>query len=175
MNADKTSGWDERVERLHRGQVAPGDAEALRAAGRSTGQGEWVEDELALDAALGALPRPAVSSNFTQRVLDAVALEERRAERAGTVGSGWWRRLWPRLVGVGAALGAVTLALMLQSRAVERARLARDVVAVVQAAEAPRAANLPAVETLQDFEAIQLSAPEVRVDFVGLVSALSEQ
>ena len=176
MNAPQNMDWEEQIERLHRGKLTSEQRDALRDRARLQGKSEWLEAELGLERGLEALERPVVSSNFTSLVLQAVERDSERAKRRNPsllqrlLGGG----LWPRWVGASTALAAVALTLFLQGRAVDRQRRAENLVQVVRAAEASQAAKLPPVETLQDFEAIQISAPRAQVDYVGLVAALSE-
>lgn len=176
MNAPNKMDWDEQIERLHRGNLTAEQVAALRDEARLQGKTEWLESELALERGLSDLERPVVSSNFTSQVLQAIERESRPALHRGPslfqtlFGGG----LWPRWVGAGVALVAMAFTLLLQHRAVDRQRMAENIVQVVRAAEASQAAKLSPVETFQDFEAIQISAPRAQVDYVGLVAALSE-
>ncbi len=177
MNAESNKSWEDRLERLYQGRLTPEAAGALRAEAASRGDAQRTDDELALEEVLGRLPRPAVSSNFTFQVLEKIRLDERQADRETRL-TGWsrWTRLtlWRRLALSGVAMMVLGTGLIFQNRAIERQRRAEDLLQVVRAAAAPEAARLPAVETFRDFEAIQLSAPQARLDFVGLVAALSE-
>lgn len=173
MNADRQEPW---VRRIHRGRLTPEEAAALRREASERGEAAGLEEELALDEALGSLPEPVISSNFTSRVMAAVKLEEQAAarRRRAPMMSGWWLR-WSGRIPAALAGGALLVMLAAwQFRGVERQRQAEDVARVVRAAEAPQAANLPSLETLQDFDAIQLATPRPRVDYVGLVAALNE-
>lgn len=176
MNAPNKMDWNEQVERLHRGKLTAEQVAALREEARRQGQSEWLEAELALERGLSDLERPVVSSNFTSQVLQAIERDSRssRARRPSILQTWFGGGLWPRWVGAGVALVAMTFTLLLQHRAVDRQRMAENLVQVVRAAEASQAAKLSPVETFQDFEAIQISAPRAQVDYVGLVAALSE-
>jgi hypothetical protein len=176
MNSQQNPGWDGQVERLHQGRLTPQDAAVMRSEAKRRGEEGWLEGELALEAELARIERPVVSSNFTAQVLQAIERDVREeARRPQTFLARMLRGMvWPRLVGAGVAVVAMAVAVVLQNRATQRLRLAEDLVQVVRAADASQAAKLSPVETFQDFEAIQLSAPRVQVDYVGLVGALSE-
>jgi len=125
------------------------------------------EDEEALSLLLEGLPETPVSSNFTARVWEAVAAEERRAASAPPRGfswRGWWERALPRLAWGGVA-AAVVLAGVHQYRGLERARVARDMARIALVA------TLPPAEVFADFDAItQLAtrpAPEKRAEEGG--------
>src|SRR5436305_71214 len=76
--------------------------------GRPEFRAEW-EAELALSVSLAKLPEPAVPSNFTARVLQAV--ERENATEPGRAPVGWWHALArkARLVAAGATIGVVVL------------------------------------------------------------------
>ncbi len=176
MNAPNKMDWEEQIERLHRGKLTAGEWVALQEEARLQGKLEWLEAELALERGLSALDRPQVSSNFTALVLQEIKRDSGRSvhRRSSILQTVFGGGLWPRWLGAGLALSAVAFTLFLQHRAVDRQRMAENLVQVVRAAEASQAAKLSPVETLQDFEAIQISAPRAQVDYVGLVAALSE-
>lgn len=177
MNAESKKTWEHRLERLHQGQLTPEEVAVLKAEAMSRSDAESTDEELALEEVLARLPRPPVSSNFTSQVLEAIRLEQRQADRtASAAGWGRWRELsfWWRIAVSGGAMMLLGMGLMFQIRTLERQRRAETLLQVVRATEAPEAARLPAVETFRDFEAIQLSAPQARLDYVGLVAALSE-
>lgn len=107
------------------------------------------EQERALGRALQSLPDVPVSSNFTARVLQAVDLEETRAERA-TRPETSWARLWLPRIGWSTAALALTLMAAHQYRTtVERNRLAQDVAFVTE-----DISKLPP-EVLRDFRLIE--------------------
>ena len=176
MNAPNKMDWDEQIERLHRGKLTADESAALRQEARLQGKLEWLDAELALESGLSALERPKVSSNFTSLVVQEIERDSGRSmhRTSSILQTLLGRGLWPRWVGAGLALSAVAVTLFLQDRAVDRQRRAENLVQVIRAAEASQAAKLSPVETLQDFEAIQISAPRAQVDYVGLVAALSE-
>lgn len=171
MNAESNQRW---VERMHRGHLRPDEVARLREQAERAGEAEAFAEELALEECLGQLPKAEVASNFTSQVLAAIEREERSTAKRPP---GWWARIrrlvWRPQVAFAGAAGLALVATW-QFRAFERQRLAEDVVLVIRAAEAPQAAQLSGVETLQDFDAIQLATPRPKVDYVGLVNALSE-
>src|SRR5437867_7163112 len=94
-----------------RRKLAPAEelqAQAYQAA-HPEAQADWEED-LALTRHLQELPDPPLSSNFTARVLQSLAVEQDRQTRAGLERrwGGWLRRLAPRM-----ALAGLTVALAL--------------------------------------------------------------
>jgi len=115
-------------------------------AANSEAQAEW-ETEAALGEVLDRLPEAPVPSNFTARVLQAV--ERETAARARAPRWSWsWRVLLPRAAVVVAVAG---LGLFASQRyeVAQRARLARNVVAVLGAQPPPNP------QDLADFEAIR--------------------
>jgi hypothetical protein len=114
-------------------------------------QADW-ESEISLNQALERLPEaPAVSSNFTARVMQAVDLERAAESRAARPqGQGWrgWTRWLPR-----SALGAVILGAGLFSfhhaQEIRRLELAGSVAAVSEVS------SLPSPEILSDFDTIR--------------------
>jgi anti-sigma factor RsiW len=109
-------------------------------------QAEW-ETDAALGEVLDRLPQAPVPSNFTTRVLQAVERETVERERAPRWN--WsWRVLLPRAAVVVAVAG---LGLFASQRyeVAQRARLARNVVAVLGAQPPPNP------QDLADFEAIR--------------------
>ena len=108
----------------------------------------WDEDR-ALGRALQALPDAPLSSNFTARVLQAVDLEDSRAERERRAPErSWLRDFWPR-VGWAAVAVLLTVVVVHENRVAKRKQLVRDVAFISQ-----DAAKLPAPEVLEDFDAI---------------------
>lgn len=172
MNSERNEPW---IRRIHRGRLTAQEAAAIRREATHPADTEWIEEELALDEALGRLPRLEPSSNFTSQVLQSIERDQRAALRRRPGVLAWLHRLgWRPQAAVIIAAAGLTLAITWQVRSFKRQQLAEDLVRVVNAAEAPRAANLPGMETLQDFDAIQLATPRPKVDYVGLVAALNE-
>jgi hypothetical protein len=131
-------------------------------------QARWEEEE-ALTQLIRRLPAAPLSSNFTARVLDAVAREP--GESVLVAPAAWWGWLgrWnPLKAGtVGTTAAAVVLLAFHQYQQTSRAELARTLAAFSQAA------TLAEVEVWRDFEAIRrLSQLPEGVD-VELISEAS--
>jgi hypothetical protein len=106
--------------------------------------------ESGLNTALGHLPQVTVASNFTSRVLGALALEdaaEQRRSQPAVSRASWLSRWLPRLAFTGVALvtALVSREQILSSR---RAKLGESVVRVAEVS------SLPSPEILKDFDAI---------------------
>jgi len=129
-------------------KLTPGEEARLQAhlALQPDTQGEW-DEELALTTALRAMPRAPVASNFTARVMQAVAHEQRASERSRSAKTPWWQRLSPRLAWAALLLlcGSTTL---LYHRNSTQTEFAQNV------AEVSTLAALPDPAILRDFEAI---------------------
>jgi hypothetical protein len=98
---------------------------------------------------LSRLPDQPVASNFTARVMQAVALEEANAARSRFRNPVWLLRIFaPRAAVAAVALG---LAIVIYQRHEfdQRMELAQNVALVAQAQP------LPSVEALKNFDAIQ--------------------
>ncbi len=154
--------WLDEVERR---KLSAAEAEALRRelAQRPREQAR-LEEELALNRLLDELPKSAASTNFACRVMQAVEAESAAAERARESRT-WFR--WPRLAW---ALAVFTVGVggWWQIQGVSRARLAASV------ADVSRAAAVPGVEVLQDFEAIRSFQTSAQPGDVALLAALTE-
>ncbi len=151
----------ERMRELSwRRKLTPSEAVELRAwlAANPGRCGEW-ELEANLNELLERLPEPPVSSNFTQRVLQAVQLEsaaeQRRRRRTASGWQHWWRWL-PR-----AAFAAVVMSVGLVSYHQihlrnEQAQLAEGLVTISEVNP----------EFLKDFDAIHAMsrAPQPQAD-----------
>jgi anti-sigma factor RsiW len=116
---------------------------------------DW-ELEAALTEALGRMPRPLVSSNFTARVLQAVerdkARETRRRSRSKVQ---WLLRLAPRfgLASIVAA-GGFILSHEIRQR-IHQAEMRQELRHSI--AKIAEVKSLPSPEVLENFEAIRLS------------------
>jgi anti-sigma factor RsiW len=109
------------------------------------------EEEMALNHALDQLPDSAISSNFTSRVMQAIDLEERQAER---------KKQWPILEWLGSIrlakagiMGALVvfagLATYQQYRLnVQSSEVAEDLVTLA------KSSKIPSIQMLKDFDAI---------------------
>lgn len=140
------------LEASWRGKLSPDDQARLRAwlAAHPEFEGEW-RAEAALNDILHRLPEAPMSSNFTSRVMQAVAAEDARRARESSWGR-WWEgfgRLFVPKLGwalVLVCLGGVALQ---QYRQFNRGHIARDLALI------PMSTTMPAPEILQDFESIQ--------------------
>lgn len=128
---------------------------------------EWAA-ETALSDALARLPAPAVPSNFTARVLQAIEHEDLAAARARLKSSrlGWLRsRVWvPRA----AAAAVLVLAGLLAWQHGQRVRETRALEHFVAATEAT---PLPPPEAFAEFDTIMRIMPGPTAD-VALLSLL---
>jgi len=152
---------NELWEKSLRGQLTPKEQAQLESwlVVRPALRAEW-EDEVALCQVVRQLPDAPVSSNFTSLVLQAVAQEERSAERTAVTaqgGFGYWLR--KHLVQLTASTAVVALATVL---ALQQHHTGSSVPAVdsrqemaEQMKEMAKAAPVPSVDVLKDYEAIR--------------------
>lgn len=124
-----------------------------------------LDQELALNKLLDGRAGHRASGNFTRRVMDAIALDEAATERAR---AGRRRWLWLPRFALTAALLLAVGAGWWQFRSSRRSQIAAGVVAV------SRAAAIPGVEVLQDFEAIRSFRTAAQPGDVALLAALNE-
>jgi anti-sigma factor RsiW len=140
------------LEASWRRALTPAEEARLQAwlAAHPARQAAW-QDEAALNRLLRRLPDAPLPSNFTARVLQAVAAEERHAAREPTP-SRWFERLRGLLPKLAPAslLGALLVAAVFQYQAGQRFQAARAVATVSTVAAA-----LPAPEVFEDFDAIR--------------------
>lgn len=109
---------------------------------------DWAAED-ALNAALRRLPDIPVPSNFTARVMQAVAAETAALERRD-LGWAWLvRQRWLPRLAIGTAVAAAVLLSIHTHRIAARARLGASVVLLSEAA------SLPAVDALADFDSIR--------------------
>lgn len=140
---------DQWQERIWRGALTPTERTAFKAWLREHPEAgaDW-ELETRLNQALARLPEaPAVSSNFTARVLKAVAAETARENRSRTLGVAGWRRWIPRLA-FATVLAAAGLFSVRHLQQAQRAELVQSVATVAEVS------SLPSPQILQDFDAI---------------------
>jgi hypothetical protein len=169
MNGDELN---QVRETLLRRELSPAEHERLRRALSAAGAepGPW-DTEVALSSLLSRLPDAPLSSNFTARVLQAVEGEPVRAW--GLPSFLEWTRAWPSLR-LGASVACLLLAFLIYAhyQSASRVRMATSVARVVRSVEAASAlAQLPPVEVLRDFDAIQgLSQSRVVADEELLVA-----
>lgn len=162
--APESEDWLDAVQTR---QVTPDAAERLRRQLASNPRElRRLEEELALNRALDALPVPPVSSNFLSRVEARIADADRATERANHHGwswLGWFPGLRPLAM---AAVTALVMGGWWQFRVHQRSSLATTVAAVSQAAV------MPGVESLKDFDAVQLLRTTAQPGDVELLAAL---
>lgn len=115
-----------------------------------------LELELRLTDALAKIPDAPVPSNFTSRVMAAIELDEKAAERS----RGWawnWRRLWPRVAVAAAVLIFAGVSIQRHETHSQRLALAKN---VARLSVAPP----PSVEALDNFDAIQRMSQSAHAD-----------
>ncbi|MFO1458017.1 MAG: hypothetical protein U1G08_01310 [Verrucomicrobiota bacterium] len=125
-----------------------------------------LEEELALNRVLDSLPCPEVSTNFLAQVEAQIVRSEagKSRERSGPwqwFGAFHWIRPWATV-----AVALVAVAGWWQIRVHERSSLAGNLAAV------SRVAGMPGVDSLQDFEAVQLLRTTALPGDVELLAAL---
>jgi anti-sigma factor RsiW len=137
-----------------------------------------LDEDVAVGIALQALPEaPAISSNFTARVLEEIRREERADERREPRGFLGWLR-WPKLARASAfAALAVALSfagLEIRERQEVKAAAKTFVGGVNRVAESRNGRPDAVVAVFQDFEAIRnLSESSDAVDY-KLLTALGQ-
>ncbi|HEV2327987.1 MAG TPA: hypothetical protein VGY56_04265 [Verrucomicrobiae bacterium] len=105
---------------------------------------------------LSRLPDAPVSFSFTARVLQALEAEEIRRARWHL--PGWnWRFFFPRATVTAATAGIVAVALYQYDISAQRQKLAQSVVVVASQ-------QMPSVEALKNFDAIQRMSQNARPD-----------
>jgi hypothetical protein len=116
-------------------------------------QAEW-EEEVALTQLLARVPDAPLSSNFTARVIQAIELEELRAQRKGPFAFQWLRSWLPRFAVAGLVVGLGGFGyLEYRHHEVQQKTQYLDTLAVA-------AATLPA-KVWDDFDAIVSLAPPI--------------
>ena len=115
-----------------------------------------LELEAQLTDALANISNALVASNFTSRVMAAIELEEKQAERSRS----WalnWRRLWPRVAVTAAVLIFAGVSIQRYEAHSQRMALAKNVALL-------SVAPPPSVESLDNFDAIQRMSQSARAD-----------
>ena len=162
---DPNADWLDAVEGR---RLTPVEAETLRRslANRRRERARLAE-ELALNAALEALPTVPAPSNFAARVWADIDRDERAARRRPAGWLNWLRIFRPvRLVGA-ATLVLAVMGVRWQFQTHERSVLAANVAELSQ--------TVPDVELLRDFEAIQALRTAPKPGDVELMDALAQQ
>ena len=110
-----------------------------------------LELEARLTDALSKLPSAPVPSNFTARVLEAIALEESRLARsAQTQGGRWnWRGWLPRVAVTAAVLLLASVGFYQHEASRNRAEMAKSLSLVASAKV------VPSVDVLENLDVIQ--------------------
>ncbi len=167
MNSpDSNPDWLEPVQNR---RLADAEIAALRARLSATPlEARWLEEELALNAALSARPLPEISGNFAARVWSDI---DRPATTTRSEPTGWAIRLfgwWEALrSGPVVALGTVLVAAALGWGQVSRHQQS---VLAANLSEISRTA--PDVEVLRDFESIRAMAVKPEPGDLALIAAL---
>jgi hypothetical protein len=170
MKPDPEFNW---LERLHQGRLDAADVKRWREAATGRPQeGDLLEEELALESLLSELPRPEVGSNFTARVLAEIERGSPRPQKTHPFAF-LHRFRWVPQIGVAGMALALALGWW-QWRGHSRSQLARDVASVARTARAAGFSELPPVEALRDFDAIELSRAMPRPDDVAVLRLLSQ-
>ncbi len=162
---DPNADWLDAIESR---RLTPAEAEALRRRleNRPRERARLAE-ELALNAALEALPAPPTPTNFAARVWADIDRDERAARRRPTGWLGWLGSLRPaRLVGFATLMVAVAGGWW-QIQLHEHSVLAANAAELAQ--------TVPDVDLLRDFEAIQALRTAPKASDVDLMSALAQQ
>ena len=116
-----------------------------------------LELDARLTASLAKMPDAPVSSNFTNRVMQAIELEEARAARKGIFH--WnWHALLPRIAVAMTVLVVAGVTVQRYEIASQRNLLAKNIARVATAQP------LPSMEALQNFDVIQRMSQPVSAD-----------
>lgn len=131
---------------------------------------DWEED-MALTQLMDRLPVAPLASNFSSRVMQAVALEERRAERTNNpMILHWWTHSWLARLGLASCVALVAVGGWYQHQLSERVVLAESVATISEVAAIPSVAVLKDFETIQSFGKVP-SAADMEAD-LSLLAAL---
>ncbi len=137
-------------EILWRRKLTPHEEARMRQllAGDPEGQADWQADQL-LTAGFEDLPQPAVPSNFTSLVLQAIEREQRTAARHhGTTSHFWTWRWLPKAAVVAVVLSAGLVSYEQITTSQHRARVIQSVRAVSDVTV------VPSPEVLENFDDI---------------------
>lgn len=130
---------------------------------------DWKED-MALTQLLDGIPDAPVATNFTSRVMQAVALEDSRTKPRGIPLTLYWlTHSWFARLGIVTSVAIAAVLGWQQNQKWERAALAESMVTISEVAA------VPSVEILKDFEVIQSlgavpPAAEVEADLTLLAA-----
>jgi anti-sigma factor RsiW len=172
MNNNELQTWRETLRRRPLSPAEQSELESFLVLHPE--QRENWEQETALTQLLVDLPEAPLSAGFTSRVLDAAGLAHGRLRPAFPYFR-WLRLPRPALgfAGVALALALGVAGLMIQNQRAQ-ARLAHSVADLSRQIElAASATELPAIQLLQDFEAIyRLDQPHPPLADEDLLAAL---
>ena len=167
--------WEHWRELGWRRKLTPAQEAELRAwlAKHPQALADW-QAEAALNRALDQLPEAALPTNFTALVMQAVGREtaaaSRRPRSPWLAGLGWLpASAWlPKIAFVAIVLGASLLSYH-QGLAIQRAQIARSLVAISDVA------SLPSPQILTNFEAIQVldRTPPADIELLQRLNGLS--
>ncbi|MFT4688874.1 MAG: anti-sigma factor RsiW [Limisphaerales bacterium] len=163
--------YQELLEIRHQRELTPAELHRLEQwlAAHQEQSEEW-EAEDTLSKLLEQLPDAEASSNFTSQVWQKIELEARASAPQRSALMKFFRGHWlpiPRVAGgIASVVVVVALVLVQQRQAQKTAKLAANLVPVVELAQ------MPSVDMLRDFEAINsLVDPDLTAD-VELLSML---
>ena len=152
----KTSELEQLQARIHRRPLTPTERERLDAllAENAVQRASW-EEEDHLSQLLTRLPDAPLASNFTAQVLEALNRSEQIEARRSSW-RGWIPRMRPAIAWGVAVVFLVSLPLfVLRQQHNQRAHMASSLAKITEGVNATaQAAQLPPVEVLQNFEAI---------------------
>ncbi len=153
MSYNELDHW---LDLARRRPFTEAEAARLRAAlAAAQARGESWDEELALTRLLFRLPDAPLASNFTSRVLAAV--DAARAPRSFALRWRDWLvliRPLPRFAAVAIALLAIPLGYV-RYQSVTRTHMARSLASIARSVDAAaQVAQIPPVEILEDFDAI---------------------
>ncbi len=126
-----------------------------------------LEEELALNTVLARLPEVPVPTNLATRVLEEIRQDEAQFLRKSRRWTTWWRGLGLLRPVAVTAVVALALTGWWQFRLHERRVLAESV------SEVSLAAAVPGIDTLEDFQAIQLLRTSAQPGDLELIAALA--
>jgi hypothetical protein len=159
------------AEALRRDQLTSDDEASLQAylANHPDERHFW-EEELALNQLLRQLPKAAVSSNFTARVMQALRQQQSAARLASAAAPGWWqgwtRERWLPTSAIASAVLCLAIFSYHQHQVSAHRELAHNL------AEISRITPGVTVDVLVNFEAIEKLSQVPRNDDRELVAAL---
>ncbi len=149
---------NELWEKSLRGQLTPSEQAQLetRLASRPDLRAAW-EEEMALCQAIRQMPDAPVSSNFTALVMQAVAAEERQAQRVEAAVPlsfmGWLRKHFAQLAVSTAVVTVAAVLSIQQQQKITVSDTTQEMAEQIQAMA--KVTPVPSVEVLKDYEPIR--------------------